>query len=313
MKTLERLETFLVLAECGSYTEAAKRLYCSQPTISHHIQQLEDQFHAALFYRSGKQLRLTEQGEIVLDYAKRLTELVQEASLKVKQSLSRQERILSVYVSNYISGCYFRDILSYYHRTFPEQLLEIYTYCYDDLRQSLLEGKTNLAFMPIYPEDEQLFAGFDVFHLFEEELELVIPEDHPWAERKTLYIRDLQGVTVLLPQSRYICQYIEAELRRLDVKVRYLQMSNFNMIKESVKAGLGVAFLPSEVYKEEKERGELATVRVSSLAIRRKNGYVIRKQKQLSAEEQAFCREVEAYFRKRLRSRKAGAPLSLLS
>jgi DNA-binding transcriptional LysR family regulator len=297
LKTLERLETFLVVAECGSYTEAAKRLYCSQPTISHHIQQLEEQFHADLFHRAGKQVRLTEQGEIVLDYAKRMTGLVREASIKVKQSLSRQERILSVYVSNYISGYYFPGILTHYHRSFPEQLLEIYTYCYDDLRRSLLDGKTNLAFLPIYPEDNQLHTQFDAFTLFEEELALVVPAGHPWTSRKILYMRDLQGETILLPQSRYMCQYIEDQLRRHGVTVRFLQMSNFGMIKESVKAGLGIAFLPGEVIKAEMDRGELAPVRVSSLAIKRKNGFVIRKQKQLTEEELTFCREVETYFR----------------
>lgn len=309
MKTLERLETFLVVAECGSYTEAAKRLYCSQPTISHHIQWLEEQFQAVLFYRSGKPVRLTEQGEIVLDYAKRVTGLVQEASLKVKQSLSRRESILSVYVSNYISAYYFPEILSHYYRSYPDQLLEIYTYCYDDLRRSLLEQRTDLAFLPIYPDDDQIYSEFNATLLFEEELELVVPVSHPMTKRKVMYIRDLQGETILLPQSKYLCRSIEEQLRHHRVNVRFLQMSNFGMIKESIKAGLGIAFLPSEVIKADLNQGELASLRVSSLAIKRQNGFVIRKEKQLSEAELSFCREVEAYFRVNL----ADSPDRMLS
>lgn len=100
MKTLEKLETFLVLAECGSFVETARRLYCSQPTISNHIQQLEEQFQGKLFHRSGKTVQLTKQGEIFLQYAKQITQLVEEAAVKLKQSFD--EEILSLYASSYI-------------------------------------------------------------------------------------------------------------------------------------------------------------------------------------------------------------------
>lgn len=91
MKTIDRLESLKALAEYGSYTEAAKRLYCSQPTITHHIQQLEEQYQATLLHRSGKRIQLTEQGEIVLNMANQMFELLQESALKVKQSLHRQD------------------------------------------------------------------------------------------------------------------------------------------------------------------------------------------------------------------------------
>jgi len=82
--------------------------------------------------------------------------------------------------------------------------------------------------------------------LFEEELELVVPVSHPMTKRKTAYLRDLQGETILLPQSKYLCRSIEEQLRRHRMDVRFLQLSNFGMIKESVKTGLGIAFLRLE-------------------------------------------------------------------
>jgi hypothetical protein len=64
---LEKFVTFIVLVDCGSFTETAKKLYCSQPTISNHIQQLEELFDTTLFRRSGKNVYLTRQGEILLN------------------------------------------------------------------------------------------------------------------------------------------------------------------------------------------------------------------------------------------------------
>ena len=53
---LGKLRTFQVLAECGSYTEAAKRLYCSQPSVSQHIHYLEEFYGAKLIIRNNSAL-----------------------------------------------------------------------------------------------------------------------------------------------------------------------------------------------------------------------------------------------------------------
>ncbi|OAS19903.1 LysR family transcriptional regulator [Paenibacillus oryzisoli] len=84
LKWLDKIEAFITLAECLSFTETAKRLYCSQPTITTQIQQLEEQFQATLFLRLGKKIELTKQGEVLLEYAKKMTCLVEEATVKIK-------------------------------------------------------------------------------------------------------------------------------------------------------------------------------------------------------------------------------------
>lgn len=296
MNTLEKMETFIVLADCGSFTEAAKRLFCSQPTISHHIQQLEQTFDSLLFYRSGKQVQLTEQGRVLLQYAQRITNLVDEAAVELKR-INQQERALSVYVSNYIAGYFFSDILNDFHTISPEKPLEIISYCYSDLIRCFQEGRTNYALMPIYPEDDYIRKYFETSVLFEEELLLVLPVDHHHARRRLLYARDLYNETILLPKSEYLQQYVTEHLRSRQVKTRFLQMSNFETIKQAVKSHHGLAFLPHGAVKSELGRGELVSVPVSSLQIKRKNGFVFRKNAELSRADHAFCKNVEQYLR----------------
>ncbi|WP_419878124.1 LysR family transcriptional regulator [Brevibacillus centrosporus] len=296
MNTLEKMETFIVLAECSSFTEAAKRLYCSQPTISHHIQQLEQQFSSQLFFRSGKQVELTKQGEVLLQYAKQITNLVDEASIQLKR-VSQQEQVLSVYVSNYIAGYYFSDILNQFHTISPQRPLEINSYCYSDLIRCFQEGRTQYALMPIYPEDDYIRKNFETSVLFEEELLLVLPADHSCANRRLLYARDLQNETVLLPKSEYLQQYVMEHLESRQVKARFLQMSNFEMIKQAVKSHHGIAFLPHGAVKEEIRRGELVYKPISSIQIKRQNGFVFRKNAKLTQEDRIFCQNVEHYLR----------------
>ncbi|MFT9846424.1 LysR family transcriptional regulator [Aneurinibacillus sp. REN35] len=297
MKTLDKLETFIVLANCRSFTEAAKHLYCSQPTISNHIQQLEEMLTATLFYRSGKTVELTKQGEILLTYAKQITHLFAEASDKIKHAARQEHHILSVYVSNYIASYYFSDIFTQFHHLFPEQFLEMNTYCYDELKRCLLEEKTDFALMLLYPEDSYIKPHFDTSVLFEDEFPLVLPADHPWTKRKLLYCRDLQHETILLPQSLYLQQYIITQLQQRQINVRFLQMSNFEMIKKAVASYHGIAFLPYGSVADEIKAGKLAIQAVSSLQMTRKNGFAVRKNAQLTEAEAAFCTNAAHYLR----------------
>jgi DNA-binding transcriptional LysR family regulator len=239
---------------------------------------------------------LTKQGEILLEYAKQITCLVEEAAVKMKGA-DQQNPILSVYVSNYIAIYFFKDIMDHFHQTFPKQMLEINSYCYDDLKRNLVEGKANFALMPIYPEDEYIAQNCEIKILFEDDFSLVLPPDHPWTKRKQLYARDLHNQTILLPQSHYLQQYIAGQMEQRDIRVRFLQMSNFEMIKQAVRTQHGIAFLPNGAVREELAKGELAATAVSSLKFKRYNGFVKRKNVQLSESEKMFYSEVERFLR----------------
>lgn len=297
LKLLDKIETFITLADCLSFTETAKRLYCSQPTITTQIQQLEEQFQAILFLRLGKKIELTKQGEVLLEYAKKMTSLVEEATVKIKTA-DQKNAILSVYVSNYIATYFFTDILKEFHKAFPNQFLEVNSYCYDDLKRSLMEGKANFALMPIYHEDDYVRLNCDITILFEEEFRLVVPANHHWTKRKQLYSRDLNNQTVLIPQSQYLNQYISGNMAKLGIKARFLQMSNFEMIKQAVRSQHGIAFLPAESVKEDISKGELVSVEVASLRFSRQNGFVKRKNGQLTESEGIFFQEVSRYVGK---------------
>ncbi|WP_018751640.1 LysR family transcriptional regulator [Paenibacillus sanguinis] len=299
MKLLDRLETLLTLAECNSFTETAKRLYCTQPTITKHVQQLEAYFGATLLIRDGNGIRWTAAGEIALNYSRKTIHLLMEAQEKVRHSVLQHNQICSIYTSQYIASCHLPEILNAYHRKFPNQLLEIHALNYADLRQALLAGQARFALMPLYEEDEQLQEHFTSRQLFEEQLVLVMPADHPWASRKRVAMRELNRQTLLLSQSKYMNQLISQYLQRYNARVQFLQMSNFQIIAQAVKAHLGLSFLPAPVVTEWLARGELAAVPLSSLSLTRSNGLLIPLKSRLTEPEQDFIRETASYFKSR--------------
>ena len=72
MIDLQKIETFLCTAEKLNITEAAKQLHLSQPTVSHQIKLLEQELGATLFIRSSTGLQLTEAGQLLVPWARRL-------------------------------------------------------------------------------------------------------------------------------------------------------------------------------------------------------------------------------------------------
>ena len=75
---LKQLEAFARVAEAKSFSEAAKILYLTQPTVSAHVASLEKELGVCLLMRSTKEVSLTEEGEILYDYAMQMLELEQQ-------------------------------------------------------------------------------------------------------------------------------------------------------------------------------------------------------------------------------------------
>lgn len=288
MKVLDKMETFLTLAECGSFSETAKRLFCSQPTVTSHIQQLEEQFEATLLMRSGKSVRLTPQGEVLHEYAKKMVALFEEASQSIKNA-GLSSPVLALYASNYMGVYVLPDILRRFHHIYPQQHFELHTYGYRDLIDMLMEEKITMAFLPIYEEDKYVQTQYDSIVLFKDEFVLVLPPDHAWAERKMLYARDIARITLLLPQNSYLQDCILSPIYELGIRPDTIHMSSFEVIKESIKAGLGVAFIPYYAVRGSLDKGELIAKPVYGLRIERNNGFIHRKHKPLTQIETAFC------------------------
>ena len=81
---LADLQTFLTVASERSFSRAAAQLHRTQPAVSQAVRRLEEELDERLFDRTSKGGRLTEAGRILLDYARRLTELRDEAKNAVR-------------------------------------------------------------------------------------------------------------------------------------------------------------------------------------------------------------------------------------
>ena len=104
---LDLARTFLTVVESGGFTPASRRLHLTQSGITLKIKRLEEQLSCRLFQRTTKPLELSQEGEIVLGYARRLLDLNQEMVQRVETPKKEKPLRLGVVESTFgWLGCY---------------------------------------------------------------------------------------------------------------------------------------------------------------------------------------------------------------
>lgn len=286
----DRYKTFMILAECKSFTETAKRLFCSQPTVSQHIQQLESEYNCKLIKRHKRAIELTDKGHLLLQYAERMQYLQDELRHKMDSLIATQLQV-SLYLSHYVASHYFDELFQDAQQLTSLYPCEMHSLGYEELKKSLLDKHAKYTIMPVYDGDPIMMERFHVEPLFEEEFSLVIAENHPLATRKVLYAKDLEAQAVLLPQSVHLAESIKHALQAKEVSAYYMNMTNFDLILKAVQQGLGVAFLPTKMISN-----NLAVTQklIKGLSIKRCTALVRDMEQSLTAGEEAYYEHIKA-------------------
>ena len=286
----DRYKTFMILAECKSFTETAKRLFCSQPTVSQHIQQLENEYSCKLIKRHKRAIELTDKGQLLLQYVERMQHLQDELRHKMDSLIATQLQV-SLYLSHYVASHYFEELFQNAQAITTMYPCEMHSLGYEELKKSLLDKHAKYTVMPVYDGDPIMTERFEVEPLFEEEFSLVMALDHPLAGRKVVYAKDLEGLAVLLPQSVHLAESIKQALQAKEVSAYYMKMTNFDLILKAVQQGLGIAFLPTKMVEHNEA---VSTKLIKGLAIKRRTALVRDAEQPLTEGEAAYYEHIKA-------------------
>ncbi len=283
------LQTFLTVARMLSFHRAAESLNFAQSTVSSRIKALEEEVGVPLFERLGRRILLTEAGERLVEYARKMLDLEQEALAEVASG-SRRRGSLTIRVPE--SFCIHRlpPVIRAFRDLLPCVSLHFVTCAVESLSRDLQKGVTDIAFLMAESVQE---ADLTTEVVGIDSLVLVASPDHPLSGREIVRTTDLEGETLLL--SRVDCSYrreFERLLTEESVKPEIiLEFNSVAAIKQCVKAGLGITVAPGFAVKEEFEAGTLEALRwaeeieVATLMIRHRD-------KWLSPNLSAFIRTV---------------------
>src|SRR5665647_581891 len=115
-----RLKVFFTVANRLSFTKAAKELFITQPAISKHIQELEEQYKIKFFERNGSKISLTNAGELLLKHTKNIFEVYREIDFDMSALINQQRGLLRLGASTTISQYIIPPLLARFHQKLQE-------------------------------------------------------------------------------------------------------------------------------------------------------------------------------------------------
>jgi DNA-binding transcriptional LysR family regulator len=244
MIDLMRLQTFLHAAESLSFSEAARQMHLTQPTVSHHIKMLETDLGVDLFERTGSSLRLTDAGRVLLPRARKL----------VRQSMEMEQMMAAIHdeiVGDLRIACSTttgKYILPQFAARFkyrnPAVNVSILRCTPDHIMPRLLESEADLGVISHDMLNDDLeFQEFFVDHII-----LTVPVEHSWARREYIDPSELieQPLIIREPMSG-TRRVMLAELGKHDITLAdmniFMELGNAEAIIKTIEAGFGVSFV----------------------------------------------------------------------
>ncbi|MCR4435869.1 MAG: LysR family transcriptional regulator [Clostridiales bacterium] len=270
-----KLTTFIQVAKLKSFTKAADTLNLTQPAVTQHIKQLEEFYGVRLIKKNGRQISLTEEGELLLQHAKEFEakEVLLERKLRNKSALVKRYTIgATLTIGEYVLP-YF---LGEHKRLYNSIDIVMQVNNSEVILKKLISGEIDLGVIE-GPFDK---SRFQYKKLKEDELVLVCSPLDSFVKCSKVGIGDIikRGKLILREKGSGTRMVFENKLVALghnlsDVKV-YMEVGSIGAIKSLVEANLGYTVISREAVKREVEAGSLVIIPMDGVRIMREFNFI---------------------------------------
>jgi LysR family transcriptional repressor of citA len=248
------LRSFVAVAERLHFREAAERLSLSQPTVTGHIQALENEVGAPLFDRQGRRVALTPTGERLLPFARRLLALDAEAEAEVRSWRLRYDERLHVVSSIFVAASVLPGALRRLLAERPRTDVALRTAFSQDVVTAIREGDGDLGFSRLEPRG----SGIGARRLLREPVLAVAPA--AWGR---LGLAEALAAHPLLAHNHPgYWDRLLAQLEVLKLPCQPLEVRQVEVTRRLLAEGLGLSFLPRSAVAEELAAGSLRPLRL---------------------------------------------------
>lgn len=196
--TLNQLEYFLKVVECGTISKAAKELFLSQPALSQQIKALEDELGCKLFNRMGKHLNLTEAGVILKESAKSALSNLNSGKEKLTFLKQGSSGTLSIGVSRSSSIEYLPHWLNSFSRVHSRVKYFIHNGEVEELISDMLKNTIDIVFTRNLPKDQDILKHLIIRNIKNDRILAVCPKDSFPEATSKISLRDFDGKRLIL-------------------------------------------------------------------------------------------------------------------
>ena len=286
---LDQLETFLVLARCGSFTRAAAELHLSQPAVSRHIQKLEQELSVSLLTRRRGRIELSEAGERVRSYAEDVVGGHRRLVADLGDHPSRLAGDLRIVASTTPGEFLVPGLVSAFTASHPRVAPRIQIADSTEVVAQLRSRRADVGFSGVK------LPGRDLVHrpIATDEIVLAVPPLHSFASRDSVELSELAGQPFLTRESgsgthlSFLALLAEQGLE-LPPYRPVMVLSNTAAIVSAVSRGYGIGLVSCLALKGRGPGGPVA-VRIAGLALTRRLYLVVEKDRPLPPPAASFA------------------------
>ncbi|MBI3778483.1 MAG: LysR family transcriptional regulator [Gammaproteobacteria bacterium] len=281
---ISALQAFLAVAESGSFSRAAEKIYLTQPAISKRIAALEKQIGARLFDRIGRGIRLTEAGEALLIRTRAILKELEDVKRGIANLSGTIAGELSLATSHHIGLHRLPPALKRFHETYTNVRLNLHFMDSEKACNAVARGDLELAVVTLPPTAA---APLKLEKIWDDPLDIVVSRSHPLAKVKHVQAAMLLDYPAILPgPGTYTREIILNAFGPLRDKIQVGMATNYlEVLKMLAAIGLGWSALPRTMIDE-----GLKVVQIEKREIRRELGIVTHEKRTLSNAGQAMIR-----------------------
>lgn len=260
-----RYQTFLVLADHLNYTKAASVLSLSQPTVTKHIQYLENDLGIKLFQYQDRNLELTRKGELLRDRLVLINRQINDL-LRTLNTHSEQPDF-TIGVSRTIGEYYLPNHTSLFGKE-QNVRLHLLVENTEHLSAFLYQKKIDFALIsgPVKSND------FEKLPFFEDEILLICAPEHPLSGKTVDYDQLSEQHLLLREQgsgvSDTVEKYLYQENHSLNAFHKVSRIGNIQLMKSYIKNNDGIGFLYRLSVEEELKEGSLSTITLKNFSMK---------------------------------------------
>lgn len=242
---IRQLEYFAEVAKHLSFTKAASRLHVSQPSISKAIKNLEEDLGVPLFYRSSKQLELTDAGKAVLENTRDVLSSFNNLRAQLTDLLDLKQGHIHIGIPPIIGAQFFSKYISEYKEKYPFIHIHLTEVGTKMIRKGVESGELDIGLICNCSVQEHL----EVRKILYDPLMLVVHKDHPLASMETVPFELLKDEPfIIYPKDFTLHDRIIEECSKHQFYPTIMcESSQKDLMVELVLAKLGITILPKQI------------------------------------------------------------------
>lgn len=255
MNHLELYKVFQKVAECESFSGAAKELFVTQPAVSQAVKQLEEELNCELFLRNARGVSLTDEGKLLYGYVNSALNLIVTGEDKLSRMQALRSGDLTIGAGDTITKQFLMPYIDRFHTLYPDILIKVTNRTSTEIVDFLRNGTVDIAFvnLPLSAEGIKTIDCMEIEDIF------VAGERFRFLEGKALTYEELSSYPLIMLEPRANSRkFVDSHFLKNGVSLQpEIELGAYDLLLDFAEIGLGIACIIREFAGRQKNLFEV--------------------------------------------------------